>query len=394
MISNGSYQRAEGARGGYVLILVVMLLFGIMAMAALVIDLGFARLTQRQMQTAVDAASLEGLRYRDELWPEASNPNATDFDLERRRAASLTAARMFDDNLLADMDDPMQFGAGPMIEFSGGIGDPALATSQDMSIPEIPVYKPIENQQIQLNMDNAVEGDMLAGSFAADALTHTENGDYQRSDFTPSRNGDAFLVRMRRTNEDFSGSVTSSGGPPLPYLFARGSLFQRGSQANLSDGIQTRATAIAHAQPVVYLGAQNPRLLGIAIEIDLWDQGAQYPWSSTSSASSGMVGEAVEPNLTAPTDRSGYVAIYSSRAFDRVIGFGYVAIDAAASTVTKLPFSSSVPQIAVERASAVFCQPLDSSIPSTELASVFRERTNRLVKANRSDILLAPVSGR
>src|SRR5262249_18454400 len=39
-----------------------LMLFALLALAALVIDLGWARVTQRQMQTAVDAAALEGLR--------------------------------------------------------------------------------------------------------------------------------------------------------------------------------------------------------------------------------------------------------------------------------------------------------------------------------------------
>jgi len=43
----------------------VLVLFGLFAMAALVIDVGFARLTQRQMQTAVDSAARERLRFRD-----------------------------------------------------------------------------------------------------------------------------------------------------------------------------------------------------------------------------------------------------------------------------------------------------------------------------------------
>ena len=37
----------------------------LLALAALVIDLGFARLTQRQMQTAADSAALEGLRWQN-----------------------------------------------------------------------------------------------------------------------------------------------------------------------------------------------------------------------------------------------------------------------------------------------------------------------------------------
>ena len=58
-------QRRRPDRAGYALVLFVMMFFGLMGLAALVIDLGFARLAQRQMQTAVDSAALEGLRWRD-----------------------------------------------------------------------------------------------------------------------------------------------------------------------------------------------------------------------------------------------------------------------------------------------------------------------------------------
>ncbi|MEZ6090005.1 MAG: Tad domain-containing protein [Pirellulaceae bacterium] len=63
------------------MVLLAMLLFGLFAMAALVIDLGFARLTQRQMQVAADSAALEGLRYRDVVPPGATT---TDTELARR----------------------------------------------------------------------------------------------------------------------------------------------------------------------------------------------------------------------------------------------------------------------------------------------------------------------
>ena len=76
----GSRRRGP-KRDGYVLVLVVMLLFGIFAMAALVIDIGFARHAQRQMQTAVDSAALEGLRFRDQVPPGNSG---SDPDLARR----------------------------------------------------------------------------------------------------------------------------------------------------------------------------------------------------------------------------------------------------------------------------------------------------------------------
>ena len=58
-------RRRRADRAGYALVLFIMMFFGLMGLAALVIDMGFARLAQRQMQTAVDSAALEGLRWRD-----------------------------------------------------------------------------------------------------------------------------------------------------------------------------------------------------------------------------------------------------------------------------------------------------------------------------------------
>ena len=51
-------RRKPADRAGYALVLFLMMLFGLMGLAALVIDLGFARSAQRQMQTAVDSAAL------------------------------------------------------------------------------------------------------------------------------------------------------------------------------------------------------------------------------------------------------------------------------------------------------------------------------------------------
>ena len=64
MIKTGLFS-ARSHRGGYTLVFFAMLMFALMGLAALVIDIGFARLTQRQMQTAVDSAALEGLRWKD-----------------------------------------------------------------------------------------------------------------------------------------------------------------------------------------------------------------------------------------------------------------------------------------------------------------------------------------
>ena len=54
-------------RGGYALVLFVLASFVLFAFAAMVIDLGVARHTQAQMNSAVETAALDGLRFRDEL---------------------------------------------------------------------------------------------------------------------------------------------------------------------------------------------------------------------------------------------------------------------------------------------------------------------------------------
>ena len=53
------------ARRGNVLVTYAMLFFALLGVAAVVIDLGTARLTQTLMQSATDTAAVEGLRYRD-----------------------------------------------------------------------------------------------------------------------------------------------------------------------------------------------------------------------------------------------------------------------------------------------------------------------------------------
>ncbi len=109
----------RGRRGGYVMVLLAMMLFGIFAMAALVIDIGFARLTQRQMQTAADAAALEGLR-------SVGDPSSS-FEI-RQDAAAWFVTQTFDDDLdPGNGDDGMAtlggpFGAGPLVDFTAGAG--------------------------------------------------------------------------------------------------------------------------------------------------------------------------------------------------------------------------------------------------------------------------------
>ena len=128
-------------RAGYALVLFLMMVLGLMGLAALVIDLGFARLAQRQMQTAVDSAALEGLRWRDaEQWEDLPQGWLADADFQaqvgvsgtiaglmstqqcekvRRWAASRMAANAFDDDLEPTNGDTGQFGAGADRGFRG-----------------------------------------------------------------------------------------------------------------------------------------------------------------------------------------------------------------------------------------------------------------------------------
>ncbi|MGO8691931.1 MAG: TadE/TadG family type IV pilus assembly protein [Thermoguttaceae bacterium] len=236
------------ARAGYALVLFVMIFFGLMGLAALVIDMGFARLAQQEMQTAVDSAALEGLRFRD-----------VSTDQARRQQASQMVGSLFSPYVDAS-GGTVQYGAG--VEFSGFVGPSDLAAAQTMVVPSTPVYQPTG---LELNLSDATEGDMSAGTYGANpnydpTQSADEDGGYNRRDFTPSAgtaaaSAPAFLVRMRRTNnssglDQESGSGISSGGPALPLLFGRGSLMARsgtGNQLSVTTGITVRATAIAAA---------------------------------------------------------------------------------------------------------------------------------------------------
>jgi hypothetical protein len=271
--------RRKPPRRGYALVLVVMLLFGLMGLAALVIDVGFARLAQSEMQTAADSAALEGLR----------NGPAT---VAARQQASNIVAEMFTNGTDAG-GETVQYGAGPVVDFSGGVGDPTLAAAQLMQNGNPPVYQP---GSLQPNEGNAAEGDMVAGTYGVNpgydaALPADEDANYNRRDFTPSTGtaaaaSTAFLVRMRRTNNpnglDQEAGV-SSAGPTLPILFGRGSMMARSgsgsnTQLSVSSGITVRATAIAGPQPAKSVGPAysttagtvTAQLAPFALRSDIW----------------------------------------------------------------------------------------------------------------------------
>ena len=197
-------------RAGYALVLFVMIFFGLMGLAALVIDMGFARLAQRQMQTAVDSAALEGLRWRDgvprrgirpaiQLMPPSSLLAAL-----RRKSPTTRAIRCGRLGSTSASLGSQPGGCRPVHRLRGRQRrDGAVrrragrdfqrrhrrhgrGANHDAGGPA--GYQPTG---LQFNLSNGTAGDMVAGTYghssSYDATQPAdEYFDYNRRDFTPS----------------------------------------------------------------------------------------------------------------------------------------------------------------------------------------------------------------
>jgi hypothetical protein len=397
-------------RRGYTLVVFVLLMFGVMGLAAIVIDLGFARLAQRQMQAGVDTAAIEGLRGRDR--DDVSDPDAS-----RRLTASEFLALMFDDDLAPAGGDVRSFGAGPVVNLTGGVGDPSLNASQLLSIPATPAYKPQRSDGqfgLEMNMANERHGDLVAGSYDPAAAHHNEDATYQRSDFdAEATEQDAFLARMRRTN-DFQGlddlDGVSSRGPAVPILFGRASLLAPADPSTgyspRHHGVTARATAIAQAQRAKAVGRSNtthnlPGALPFVFHRSSWESDLGTGVLSIEVNASGelLIGTTVVGYVTdadglgrttslgdvrtpagisspatfvsdmlanLPASARGYVAVVPDPAggtliSNRVIGFGLlVDIAADSSDTTQFVIVREVDKIASENATGVLTTALDT----------------------------------
>jgi hypothetical protein len=270
------------AREGYVLVVVVTMMFVLFGLAALLIDFGMVRLTQRQMLAATDAAAMEGLRWRDvQQWGELPsgwlndptfveavnpppNPSPTgsitlaQADAIRRWAATDAVSLMMSSKT-EDTADPVNYGFGPEVQFTpttagGGLAGPTVAPAQT------PVYQP----QLQTNAGNATSGDIVSG-FYGPVQSGAEQSDYTRNDFSPLASSatagatqpPSFLARMRRVapgNSLDQQSGISSSGPAVPYLFGYGAAIDR---SIVSQGVTVRGTSIAS---VGFNPANNPQI--------------------------------------------------------------------------------------------------------------------------------------
>jgi hypothetical protein len=303
-----------------------------MAVAALVAEMGSAILTQRQMQTAADTAAIEGLRLRDELPPawrddpqtRASMEDACgshpDGDCARRWAARQGLFDLFDDNLNPGDGDPSaaaqnagmpsNFGAGPIVNIepgSAGSGAGTAIGAGGLFVANgATVYKPTDPRwPFALNLGNDPAGDMVSGLYHDDPSAYApgngpvENEQSMRTDFQarPGPAASAFLVRMKRSSTPQEPGVASSG-PPLAWVFARGSLIaSRGTGAQTgwakNEGITVRATGIADARPALVVGPSFPSqaIAGVApfgLSLAYWmslAEGTPDPNSPTIEAS-------------------------------------------------------------------------------------------------------------
>ena len=360
-------------RAGATLLLFALLVFGLMAIAALSIDLGFARLSQAQMQNAVDGAALEGMRWRNTLangQPDFIEPIPTFTENNRRRRARDHVRLVFDDDMDLSTRDQGAFGtggrfaAGPDLRIEAGLG--ALAARAKVSVPIDSITDdPILALNVVGTHYNADEGDMISDEFDFDA-PHGEGKTYARADFTrhafvtPAADGGAFLVRMRRSH-DPDGldrvAATSAGLPGVPLLFGMGSL-ARAENADRwdsrRDGLTVRATAIATARRAIAVGRPVPGLafgvVPFALRLDLWNAlpvtindpecvrvlaDGSLSWGGlvigTFCEETLRIGDEVIPrpagSYALPLE--GWVAIYELiGGRQRVVGFGFVDFEA------------------------------------------------------------------
>jgi hypothetical protein len=421
---------ASQRRSGNVLILFALLTFALFAVAGITIDLGFARLAQRQMQGATDSAALEGLRYRDGVPPWLADPNSdismqmqqdgvspANPDQVRRWMARNMVNLTFTNSVDPTTGNPIQFGAGPAFQLSGGIGDAnALQTINTPSVSTVTVYRP----NLQLNFGNQKEGDLVAGNLVIGALP-AETTDYTRSDFMPAAAGsspppDAFLVRLRRTQDTYGNDrnaldnqpSVSTTGPALPLLFAQGSLVAgvdpSAGYSPRHHGITVRGTSIAKARPALAVGQPIPKdattngMFGVGdffIKLSDWQSATTFdsskltayaPISTTRTFI--VVGDAPTSigrgAMPSPAANKVYVPLMDD-ATSLVAGFGFVASDGTILTKT-------VPMIAPENAtaSAAVYRPNDPSIPDPHNAAVLSQIKGLVNNANPAQFLLAP----
>ena len=260
-------------RKGYTLVQFVFFMLMTMALATLVIDIGFATLTRRQMQTAVNMAAKEALR----------GPNGP------TNAQKLVDA-VFDDDFNPSNGDSYNLAPGPDLPYYDGTqltdefyGSRRYYLPDATDIPAdrdaVGVWEPRDESGQPKhyigveNGDNDPSGDVVFGKYDESETDHSEDSDYGRYDFDSSvlpSERNAVVLRMRRTDEPLpvDDPDIANSGPPVPFIFGRGLIIGAGKPEiwdRIERGTIVRATAIAAQKPARVCGVahDNISLVGL-----------------------------------------------------------------------------------------------------------------------------------
>ena len=382
-------------RGGYALLSFALLVMPLLAIAALVIDLGLAGATQLRMQGAADFAALAGPRgwrgvpaaaswCQGEVGACSPAARSTAWDAARRDRVVRRAGAAFASSGAGDPVAAIRLPAVTPIA-RPGITDTSLVTQLAASGQRF-ATAPVLARNAGTTPDQPA-GDIVAGRSTARGAGRVvscrggahlapfdENCRYERSDFQPSTvaagHHRAVVVRLRLSGETALPGV-STPQAPVPALFAR--LIENGggspNAALRSRGIWVRATAIGDARPALSVGAPigtasgtlpgganfaldeavwRSAPLGTAQPLALLSDGALFLGGSLSpagrvigsTAAAASVG-AVVPAALAGTQvqvpgGEGFVPLYRAIAAAtgelRVVGFGRIRLTPATST--------------------------------------------------------------
>ena len=251
-------------RGGQTLLLLLFSLIALLGILALTFDWGWVLLSQRQMQTGVNAAALEGLRGQGD-----ASYDADDQTLRRERARQLLRVNFDDDLDLAGNSTTIGAGIDRSLVQGAGLRQATLGDGSglDSVLAQRSNYL-FRPDTFALNLDNAVHGDMLVGRFDETATNHAESSLYERVDFTESNGVDpdnGFLIRMRRTHDpdglDEAAGISSRGGGVPLMLGLLSWMRAEPADAEYSirrDGVVVRATAISQGQPATAISPATP----------------------------------------------------------------------------------------------------------------------------------------
>ncbi|RCS42317.1 hypothetical protein DTL42_19455 [Bremerella cremea] len=409
-------------RRGNTLIYFVFFFLIVFGLGTLVIDIGLAQLTRRQLQTAVNTAAKEVLYDVD------SNGDGMG---DGRENARRFVRAVFDDDFGSTTIDTLNLGAGPDVPYydgyqiSGDFHASAKYYLPDDSYDLVPagrsavgVYKP----DLALNPNNDPTGDIVPGTFneieSAPSKDHEEGDDgtgnnYARDDFTPNLSGNSVLVRMRRIGEEsFDDPDAGTSGPPVPFIFGRGLLSAGSSDfwSRIERGTYVRATAIANATPARTVGVRDDALgvtglFNVQIDATLWQttpgnnlQRGDSNYSSqvqvfneptSTSIGRSQYADDANASLIGDGNNGGYVVLTDDVLGERlVVGFGFVS--SIQVTGSQVSFQRAFPQpIAKQNASATlaFRDSAADQLTSTNASLVFQRNFDL---ANQGFALRAP----